>query len=88
MKIPTDLAASQSADASVTPEPVRRGNAEVSYQPGSEQVTLVFGRHALSADPRSVRDLYRCPDEIFGPLAESIRAARRAAALADRGVSA
>jgi hypothetical protein len=86
MKIPADPTASQSADASVTPEPVRYGNAEVSYLSGSGQVSLVFGRHALSADPQSVRDLYRCLDEIFGPLAESIRAARRAAALADCGV--
>jgi hypothetical protein len=88
MKIPADPTVSQSADTSIAPEPVRHGNAEVSYRPGSEQVSLVFGRHALSADPQSARDLYRCLDEIFGPLAESLRAARRVAALADCGVPA
>lgn len=92
INLPSANGAGQSADVRVSPaEPiiVYHGNARVSYLPGSEvEATLVFGKHFLITDAQSVRDLYRCLDEIFGPLAETLRAAKRAAALADRGVPA
>lgn len=65
INLPSGSVTGQPEDA----EPVRYGNAEVSYLPGSEQVTLVFGRHAVRTDAQSARDLFYCLDEIFGPYA-------------------
>ena len=52
------------------------GNAQVTYLPGHPlAVTMDVGAHMVITSEAAARDLYRCLDQIFGPLAESRRAA-------------
>ena len=56
------------------------GNAQVVHRPGLD-VTIDVGPYMAVVSEDTARDLYRCLDVVFGPLAESRRAAARAALL-------
>lgn len=57
------------------------GNAQVAHRPGRD-VTIDVGAHMVITSEAAAQDLYRCLDQIFGPLAETRRAVARSVALA------
>lgn len=80
LNVPTDTLLRQSAE----PITVSHGGATVTYLPRSVvEVGIAINGPVLVTGAGPARALYACLDEVFGPLAETQRVARRVAALAD-----